>query len=97
MALIRRLAQKRPSFTVKVVFFDAEEPGVFVESLGRGSTKYVNSILANDEASSVKLSIIVDMIGGPPTEPDLGLILAINPQVDQEMCEATVKRVKTNS
>eukprot|EP01098_Paradermamoeba_levis_P009414 TRINITY_DN3914_c0_g1_i2.p1 TRINITY_DN3914_c0_g1~~TRINITY_DN3914_c0_g1_i2.p1 ORF type:complete len:346 (+),score=112.49 TRINITY_DN3914_c0_g1_i2:103-1038(+) len=63
--------------TIQVVFFDGEEPGALLKSLAIGSGYYVDS-LSDDEVKKTKLAIVLDMIGAPPTDPSVGLVLSLS-------------------
>lgn len=80
LALVKLLAQdKSLPFTVKLAFFDGEEPGVFIERLGSGSRH-----LARELKEPLSYVMIIDMIGAAPTLPNCGLIWsASNEQVGQ--------------
>ncbi|MDB5037560.1 MAG: peptidase family m28 [Bacteriovoracaceae bacterium] len=70
LTLLKRFRSIAPKLNLQIVFFDAEEPsptGVFV-----GSRYFVNHLVKNGKVTSVKMAIILDMIGRPSRlYPDL--------------------------
>ena len=90
--LLRFFKLNPPAKTVKIIFFDGEEPGAW-NNLCEGSKIFLKKEIAenffdkgqNYTWSSVKNVFVVDMIGGPVTDKTAGFILSINSKIDQNV------------
>eukprot|EP01129_Flabellula_baltica_P006646 TRINITY_DN2507_c0_g1_i1.p1 TRINITY_DN2507_c0_g1~~TRINITY_DN2507_c0_g1_i1.p1 ORF type:complete len:309 (+),score=41.33 TRINITY_DN2507_c0_g1_i1:49-975(+) len=72
LELVRRFKEFPLDDPVRIVFFDGEEPGQFSETLGVGSSYHS---LNNDD--SLKLVYILDMVGAPLVDPNIGFTISI--------------------
>jgi len=83
LALLRRMSISPPLRTVQIVCFDGEEPGQYC-GMAVGSNHFVKQLGQSPLVSSVTSAVIVDMIGGPPTVPDVGFVISTSMQVDDD-------------
>jgi len=81
LALLRRFTKIPPKRTTIVVCFDGEEPGEYI-GMATGSDFFVKSIQKDPGNITYTSAVIVDMIGGPPTSPDIGFVVSASKMVD---------------
>jgi len=81
LTLLYRIKQKKISLknTLRIVLFDGEEPGI-ANKMCTGSGHYVASLSAEDK-KKINLMINIDMIGGPPTVPEIGIVISAGTDV----------------
>jgi len=91
LVLLKKLKNKPLQHTLKVVLFDGEEPGI-ANPMAAGSKYYVDS-LSKSDISNTKLALIIDMIGGPPTTPGIGLVISASRNCDIFSLIETVSNV----
>eukprot|EP01121_Diplochlamys_sp_Union-15-3_P006288 TRINITY_DN16790_c0_g1_i1.p1 TRINITY_DN16790_c0_g1~~TRINITY_DN16790_c0_g1_i1.p1 ORF type:complete len:346 (-),score=35.73 TRINITY_DN16790_c0_g1_i1:22-1059(-) len=92
LAILRKIKREGVPLkrTLKVVFFDGEEPGVW-NSLCVGSNLYTSYMFAKGEI--VKGALIIDMIGGPPTTESVGFVLSLGLAISESSVLNKIKEL----
>eukprot|EP01123_Difflugia_compressa_P013940 TRINITY_DN6788_c0_g1_i1.p1 TRINITY_DN6788_c0_g1~~TRINITY_DN6788_c0_g1_i1.p1 ORF type:complete len:320 (-),score=56.35 TRINITY_DN6788_c0_g1_i1:31-960(-) len=93
-ALLRRFTKNPPKQTTIVVCFDGEEPGAYIDGLAIGSHHFVKELQKNTRHTYTS-AVIVDMIGGPPTVPEYGIVISASEQVDDGILGVNVNTALT--
>jgi len=77
----------------ELFFFDGEEPGHFAKYLGYGSQHFCQEFGDSEE---IKLAYIIDMVGGPLVNQNIGFTLGIS-NINHDLLQQRCSEIKNQA